>query len=428
VKTALIVDDSRLARAVLGRVLAEHGIKADEVESAEAALEYLKERRPDVVFLDHAMPGMDGLEALEAIKANPMTATIPVMMYTSQEGQLYVGQARALGAIGVLPKSLQPVEIVKLLRRLRLIRDDRPQRTHAEHPSGLSTSAAAEDTRRTRVLIEALFYEQANAMREEIRKEFQRAIALLAPEPPAPARSGGFGRYVLAFLMLGLTLASGHVVLKANTVIEGAERRSDAIAAPASSLKSGSLQLVSSAGERVARDSELLELLEWAANRGNGFAFDTAPLDDDRAESLTALVGHLKRLQFRGRVLLDVHVGSFCMNLDSEGRFALAPPEQPASLCEYIGAPESAAVATAASQSLAFANAVAYAARDARIDVETISVGIARPAFAYPASVYGMTAGEWNAAAAANQRVEVRLLPAESIAESRIVAARAARP
>ena len=41
---------------------------------------------------------------MQAIKNNPATATIPILMYTSQEGELYLGQARALGAIGVLPK------------------------------------------------------------------------------------------------------------------------------------------------------------------------------------------------------------------------------------------------------------------------------------------------------------------------------------
>src|SRR5262245_35523869 len=120
-KRALIVDDSRLARTVLSRLLGQHGVAADTAESAEVALEYLKHSRPDVVFLDHNMPGIDGFEALEAIKKNPATATIPVMMYTSQEGELYVGQARALGAIGVLPKTMQPVEVTKVLRTLRLI-------------------------------------------------------------------------------------------------------------------------------------------------------------------------------------------------------------------------------------------------------------------------------------------------------------------
>ena len=65
------------------------------------------------------MPGMDGFEAVSAIKNNPATATIPIMMYTSQEGEVYVGQARALGAVGVLPKQVEPVEVSKVLQSLR---------------------------------------------------------------------------------------------------------------------------------------------------------------------------------------------------------------------------------------------------------------------------------------------------------------------
>ena len=100
-KRALIVDDSRSARVILSRMLEQHGLTVDTAESAEQALEYLQRTRPDVIFMDHLMPGMDGFQAVQAIKADPLTATIPLMMYTSQEGELYVSQARALGAVGV---------------------------------------------------------------------------------------------------------------------------------------------------------------------------------------------------------------------------------------------------------------------------------------------------------------------------------------
>ena len=99
-KRALIVDDSRSARVILSRMLEQHGMAVDTAESAEQALEYLQQQRPDVIFMDHLMPGMDGFQAVQAIKADPQTATIPLMMYTSQEGELYVSQARALGAVG----------------------------------------------------------------------------------------------------------------------------------------------------------------------------------------------------------------------------------------------------------------------------------------------------------------------------------------
>ena len=73
------------------------------------------------------MPGMDGFQAVQAIKNNPRTATIPIMMYTSQEGELYLSQARALGAIGVLPKQIKHADVSKVLEQLHLLRRATPE-------------------------------------------------------------------------------------------------------------------------------------------------------------------------------------------------------------------------------------------------------------------------------------------------------------
>ena len=124
-KRALIVDDSKSARVVLSRMLEEYAIEVDTAESAEDAIEYLKGQRPDVIFMDHLMPGMDGFQAVQAIKNDPRTAAIPIMMYTSQQGELYMGQARALGAIGVLPKQVAPTDVSKVLYQLHLVPDRR---------------------------------------------------------------------------------------------------------------------------------------------------------------------------------------------------------------------------------------------------------------------------------------------------------------
>src|ERR1700728_1766126 len=124
-KRALIVDDSKSARLFLTRMLEKHELAVDSTENAELALEYLGHHRPDVIFMDHLMPGMDGFQALQAIKNNPQTATIPIMMYTSQEGELYLGQARALGAVGVLPKQMKPADVSKVLYQLHLVPDRR---------------------------------------------------------------------------------------------------------------------------------------------------------------------------------------------------------------------------------------------------------------------------------------------------------------
>src|SRR6201982_3234039 len=129
-KRALIVDDSKSARLFLARILEKYEIEVNNAENAEAAIEYLASHRPDVIFMDHLMPGMDGFQAVQAIKNNPLTATIPIMMYTSQEGELYLGQARALGAVGVLPKQIKPTDVSKVLYQLHLLQDRRsPQQT-----------------------------------------------------------------------------------------------------------------------------------------------------------------------------------------------------------------------------------------------------------------------------------------------------------
>jgi hypothetical protein len=87
-----------------------------------------------------------------------------------------------------------------------------------------------------------------------------------------------------------------------------------------------------------------------------------------------------------------------------------APPNQPAASCERIGSPDDEAVSVGKRQ--AFANAVATAAaRYPLLKIERAWRGSAEPAVDYPASSSDFTARTWNAIAAANQRVAVKILP-----------------
>jgi len=118
IKNALVVDDSKSARMMLQRLLSKMNVKADVVESAEAALVFLDNAQPDVIFMDHMMPGMDGLEATQLIKANPKTATIPTIMYTSKEGEDYFNIARSHGAEGVLAKPANQEAVMAVIQSL----------------------------------------------------------------------------------------------------------------------------------------------------------------------------------------------------------------------------------------------------------------------------------------------------------------------
>lgn len=118
IKHALVVDDSKSARFSLKKLLQQQDIKTDFAESAGDALNYLSSHTPDIIFMDHLMPGMDGFEATKAIKENPDTRDIPVIMCTSKEGSDYAQQALALGAYAILPKPAPAATLTAILNRL----------------------------------------------------------------------------------------------------------------------------------------------------------------------------------------------------------------------------------------------------------------------------------------------------------------------
>ena len=123
VKKSLVVDDSKSARAVLKRMLNNVGLEVDTVESATDAITYLEENCPDVIFMDHMMPDIDGFEAVKRIKSNPETAVIPILMYTSKDGEVYLSKARELGAVGIISKTISPVGLKESLFELGLVDD-----------------------------------------------------------------------------------------------------------------------------------------------------------------------------------------------------------------------------------------------------------------------------------------------------------------
>src|SRR5690606_16348977 len=121
------------------------------------------------------------------------TATIPVMMYTSQSGDLYVGQARALGAIGVLPKQIRPVEVMEVLRSLRLLpgAEPVPARRASDHPAGLagveSVNAPADWSDLHRWLQEMLA-DHNRSLRTDLESTVRQVLAERPDSPPAESR------------------------------------------------------------------------------------------------------------------------------------------------------------------------------------------------------------------------------------------------
>ena len=120
-RRALVVDDSRIARHVLKGMLDRLGFDVETADSAEHALNLLSESAPHIVFMDHLLPGMQGLEAVRTLNARPNMADTRIVMYTSQDGDLFADVARAAGADDVFVKTADSSKLEKILFRLDLL-------------------------------------------------------------------------------------------------------------------------------------------------------------------------------------------------------------------------------------------------------------------------------------------------------------------
>ncbi|TNC82924.1 MAG: hypothetical protein C9356_00265 [Oleiphilus sp.] len=105
---------------LLTKILKKMEVHCEQATSGEDAISQLGWYHPDFIFLDHMMPGMDGFETLKALKQNPETKHIPVIMYTSQHAHRYYEEAHQLGAAGVISKQIDRDKLYLMLNRLCL--------------------------------------------------------------------------------------------------------------------------------------------------------------------------------------------------------------------------------------------------------------------------------------------------------------------
>jgi len=475
-KRALVVDDSKSARLVLRRMLEKHGILVDTVESAADALEFLTSNRPDVIFMDHMMPGMDGFEAVRAIKDNPRTATIPVMMYTSKGGDLYLGQARALGAVGVLPKTVAPAELYESLQRIGLVRE----RRGAENPDEQDDENASErleDVHRQRNLdipVAAAAFSEAtddseeplhiqlrnllDKQRVELRKDLLVGLDSVARQsrekinrlldekidtlkkqlpPPAPATSvlPTVLLIVLLFISVAWNLASRNGELQqvsnrtAGTDVVGQLRTPGKQSADASSERKSESGVVEKLDPGLRRDDskrdgrgsdnaqdrirQAWRSVNWALSQDTNYPWDEIALDGARMQTVAQLLDQLASGGFTGKLLLETHVGEFCLQGDQEKGFELAGEDTTLDKCSSIMNPVQPTDSASTHQSLAFANLVASSPwlQDGRITLEIHAGQRSEPLVDYPPREPATKAGEWNRIAAENNRVIIRLIP-----------------
>ena len=105
----LVVDDNRVNRLLLGRLLEQLGHTVSFAENGRQALETLRRHRVDLVLLDIEMPEMDGYQVLEALAADSNLRHLPVVMMSSVEEVDSVARCIEMGAEDYLFKPVNPV-------------------------------------------------------------------------------------------------------------------------------------------------------------------------------------------------------------------------------------------------------------------------------------------------------------------------------
>jgi hypothetical protein len=384
---------------------------------------------------------------------------IPIMMYTSPEGELYVGQARALGAMGVLPKQVRPVDVSKVLYELHLLPDRRDMDEAGLAPVELDTNAGvrhgdsgarvngtagpangagaspgagvgagvgADWARRVESAVKDSAVDLRRFMVASLDSFATRIVGDLRdaspvatkpppePVPPPPVPQRALWPWGLA--LAAAACASGVLVfLLLQARDELARSRADLAAASATNAELAHAR--EELGETVKDLTTALAAAPGAAGSGpltrtEMVPYGEAPLERSRVDALRELLGKLEAQGFRGQVKITSGAGVFCLSGNASDGYAPAVPTLPFAKCDLVGNPADDSGAAELRQSLAFANLVAGIRQRTGGAIGVAIDSATKPAVPYPARTETLTAGEWNKAAIANNRVDFVAEPA----------------
>jgi two-component system OmpR family response regulator len=116
-KSVLIIDDDQWIAMSTTMVLEAEGFTVHSALSGPEGIDKARAIRPGVILLDIMMPGMDGWETLERLKADGGLTAVPVIVFTAREHREGRSKAQDLGAVDYFRKPFRPDALVQTIRR-----------------------------------------------------------------------------------------------------------------------------------------------------------------------------------------------------------------------------------------------------------------------------------------------------------------------
>jgi CheY-like chemotaxis protein/anti-sigma regulatory factor (Ser/Thr protein kinase) len=121
--TVLVVDDEEPVLEIEQRILNKNGIATLQASKGEEAIELARKHRPDLILLDLMMPDMAGQDVLRALKSDPATGHIKVLVVSAHSSWQTIEETYMLGAVDFLTKPFEYEELLSRVRRALKVRD-----------------------------------------------------------------------------------------------------------------------------------------------------------------------------------------------------------------------------------------------------------------------------------------------------------------
>ena len=459
---ALIVDDSKTAQHLLARMLKKYPLEIDTALSAEDALLYLGHHHPAVIFLDQNMTGMNGIEALKTIRANPHTALVPVIMYTAQDDDLFVNEAIALGAQGIFSKSgMLPSNLEQVLRGLRIYPTDGEAGAGEDITQPMAVAnlpatrapaqpmpreRAISDMDRIRTQITRQFEIHSTDISNQIHSAANSVIKRISTDINAAQRRDAQSAEATSTLLLaavrnevgdavehrvrtGRTLARAMVAVALIALVVTAllawsafgelQQTITALTATLQSRKindntapaiNAVIPAAVASETKPVPNPALLHAVTWMQNADLEFDYGEPALNPTRIAQLNTLVQLLAEGGYTGPLKIDIHFGNFCLESDKAGGWRIARSDLPVSACKMFKELNQRLL-PADYMTLAYRNFEKNSPplQSGRLIPEVALANTDAPRADYPLMRSSTTAGEWNRAAARNNRIGIRL-------------------